>query len=318
MIRCRVCGNGEGNVAHRFREMYFGTGETFEYGECGRCGSLSIADVPADMGRHYPKDYYSLKTDYRGALAGYLKGRRDRYFLYGRSLPGWLVSLRSVPNPYIEWIRTLGLPPGAAILEIGCGTGTMLVNLTDAGFAVLGVDPYVPADIRYPNGTRILKKRIEDMDGRFDALMLHHSLEHVEDPNAVFREARRLLKPGGKMLVRTPVAGKAAWRSYGKDWFQLDAPRHMVILSEAGMAALAAAHGFRIYRTVYDSTASQFWASEQYVRGIACMDRRSRAVDPGSPIFSDREMREFEERATRLNRSSDGDQAAFYLEVPGE
>jgi hypothetical protein len=29
-------------------------------------------------------------------------------------------------------------------------------------------------------------------------------------------------------------------------------------------------------------------------------------------------MREFEERATRLNRSSDGDQAAFYLEVPGE
>ena len=59
---CRACGNAEGNTAHFPKEMMFGWREVFEYFECGRCGCLQIAEIPADLGKYYPRDaYYSYQ-----------------------------------------------------------------------------------------------------------------------------------------------------------------------------------------------------------------------------------------------------------------
>jgi SAM-dependent methyltransferase len=143
--------------------------------------------------------------------------------------------------------------------------------------------------------------------------MLHHCLEHLATPQESFAHIRRLVKPGGKTLIRTPVAGTGAWREYGKNWFQLDAPRHLVILSEEGIRRLAARNGFQVLKIIYDSTASQFWASEQYAKGIALMAASSYAVDPEKSLFTATQIRAYEERAAALNARNDGDQASYYL-----
>ena len=57
---CAICSNTQGNGAHEVREMMFGSRDPFTYTECGHCGCLWLVDVPADMARPCPVDYYSF------------------------------------------------------------------------------------------------------------------------------------------------------------------------------------------------------------------------------------------------------------------
>ena len=127
----------------------------------------------------------------------------------------------------------------------------------------------------------------------------------------------RLLKPEGVALVRIPVADSWAWRHYGADWVQLDPPRHLFLHTRRSMDLLAAAAGLKVERVVHDSTAFQFWGSEQYRRGIPLQDPRSYARNPRASAFSAGEIRTFEARAAELNACGEGDQACFYLRRAG-
>ncbi len=55
--RCRICFEPDPQVVE-LREMLFGTRERFDYLHCRACGALQIRDVPGDLGRHYPPEYY--------------------------------------------------------------------------------------------------------------------------------------------------------------------------------------------------------------------------------------------------------------------
>ncbi len=63
----------------------------------------------------------------------------------------------------------------------------------------------------------------------------------------------------------------------------------------------------------YDSTAFQFWGSEQYVRDIPLSDHRSYYVNPDRSIFTEKQMADYAACAAELNAHSRGDQAVFYL-----
>ena len=317
MSKCRVCENILNNQIHQFREQYLGLGDIFEYIECSVCKSLSISNVPVDMSRYYPESYYSYAEKPYNRFQGYLKGCRDRYYL-GRFNPiGYLASFLLSSPTYIDWLLNLNLQPGASILDVGCGAGTLVVNLRDAGFQSVGLDPYISQQINYANGTKVLKQTLEETVGSYDCIMLHHSLEHMALPCDIFVHLDRLLKPDGSLLIRIPLTGSYAWRTYGEHWFQLDAPRHYVLFTEAALVSLAEENGFRVRKIVYDSTASQFWGSEQYLRGIAHTSDSSYTVNPINSVFSPRELQEYTVLATELNMRNDGDQAAFYLTRKG-
>ena len=63
------------------------------------------------------------------------------------------------------------------------------------------------------------------------------------------------------IVIRIPIAGTHAWQTYGVDWVQLDAPRHLFLHTEDGMRSLAAGAGLQVTAVVHDSTAMQFWGS---------------------------------------------------------
>ena len=264
---CRICGNSDNNETYHAREMQLGLRDEFRYFMCSKCGCLQIAEFPANISKYYPADYYSFKpvaVARENFIKQYLKRRRTEFSLHGKVAGGkLLVSLFGVPD-IPEWLKFITPGFEQKILDMGCGSGGLLMGLHDLGYKNLyGADQYIESDIVYPNGVRVYKRELKDVLDTFDLIMFHHSFEHVFDPHSVFSVLPDKIRSGGRILIRIPIVPSFVWEKYKTDWIQLDAPRHIFLHSLDSMGYLAGMYGLDIEQVYYDSQASQLWGSEQ-------------------------------------------------------
>jgi SAM-dependent methyltransferase len=82
----------------------------------------------------------------------------------------------------------------------------------------------------------------------FDVLTMWHSLEHVHRPLEVLHEARRLLAPGGKLIVAVPNIDSLPFRWFGPAWFGLELPRHLTHFTPWALHLMLETAGFRVVR----------------------------------------------------------------------
>lgn len=311
-MNCTLCGNEKDLRVHRAREMMFGFRETFGYLHCPDCGCLALHEVPADMGKYYPPEYYSQDDDATYPwLMRYLLRKRDRFALQGRGLLGrWLNSL--LGSQALASLAKLSPAPDTRILDVGCGAGSLLKSLRRMGFTRLqGADPYNRAHIRHDEHLEIHKATINEMKGEWDVIMLHHAFEHLQNPLETLQQIHQRLAPNGTCLLRIPIVPSVVWDEYGVNWVQLDAPRHYYNHSVESIRRLAQSSGFELADVVYDSTGFQFWGSELYARDIPL--QQARGFKTFSKLFPMKALREFGRRAEEANAQGRGDQAAFYL-----
>jgi len=101
------------------------------------------------------------------------------------------------------------LPAGGTVVEVGCGPGGNLVPFAEAGYRTVGVDLGTTGfelgrargvDLRQGDAASLLAEGV----GPVDLLVLHHVLEHFEDPIEALRPIRRLLAPRGVLWVEVP------------------------------------------------------------------------------------------------------------------
>ncbi|MBQ0820185.1 class I SAM-dependent methyltransferase [Microvirga sp. HBU67558] len=318
MLSCRLCAHQGAHKHLTVKEMMFGTREAFDYFQCSACGTLQITQIPpADvLAQHYPSDYYSFEGGFKGygtPLKTFLLTQRDRAAVGDTMLIGSLMIRARPAKGTIRICQQIGINQSHRILDVGCGNGSLLDHLAYLGFQHLtGVDPFITADLITPHGAKVFKRYVSDVSERFDVVMFHHSLEHVPNPLDSLQGARRLLNPGGVCLVRIPTCSSEAFDLYGPNWVQLDAPRHIVIPSREGMKVAADHSGFVLEQVIDDSTALQFWGSEQYRQGISLSrDPRSYAVD--KTAMPPEQIAALNRKAEELNNRHRGDQAAFIL-----
>jgi SAM-dependent methyltransferase len=320
-IICRVCSSKEPEEWLYPQEMMFGLKERFSYFRCASCGCLQIDEVPTNMGKYYPSNYYSYENiqDTQGSWKTAIK-RKLFYPLMTRHQLGWgsifgriLCHFKAAPS-FPEWLRFLVRPISLddKVLDVGCGSGINLLALRNCGFTnLLGVDPFISQSIAYDGGVRVNKWRLQDVEGKFSLITFHHVFEHLDNPLEVLEQARRLLLPGGQILIRIPLSDSVAAQKYKEKWVQLDAPRHVTLQTRKSMELLAKKSEMKIVRVVYDSTEFQFWGSEQYLLDIPLMDKHSFQNDPMNGVFQSEKMKWFADESIRLNREQKGDQAAF-------
>jgi len=290
----------------------FGSFDEFEYIECAQCGCLFIKDIPEDMSRYYTSGYYSMNMNRIDLLKFYLGAFVLRFYFSNSNMRSILSELDHLSK--FDWLMDYTIKKDSQILDVGCGVGKILLVLRHLGyFHLTGIDPFISHDISYSNGVCILKKELVGLEGQFDLIMFHHSFEHIPDPFSSLRELHRLLCPGGIVLIRTPVAQTYAWKTYGTDWVQFDAPRHLYLYSVEGMKILAGKAGFKVDKVRFDSTGFQIWGSEQYIKNISLMGKQSYKTSPRKSLFRHKDIRVFKKYAHQLNDSNDGDQACFYL-----
>lgn len=305
---CVACGT-DGRHASRFeaRETQDMTGETFTYRLCQGCGSLQIVDVPEDIGRYYDASSYSsfnVKTSIvdrpivQNPLArAVLRGMGAVHRRTGRGLG-------------LRFVRDAGISPRESVIDIGSGIGENLVLMRLLGHRELvGSDPFLPQDVDR-NGVKVLRRHHSELTGSYDWVVMNHSFEHVPDPHAMLASATRILAPGGRILVRMPIMGSAAWERYGMDWSQVDAPRHLVLYTPAAMDRMAGAAGLQVDRLFYDSWSFQLWGSELIKRGLP---HKGASMRQARAHFTKAQIRAWEQESHELNARRQGDAGGYVL-----
>ena len=314
MTRCKICQNSSGNKIHTAYEMYFGLREQFEYVECASCGCLQIKEVPKNLEKYYPINYYSyqLKSNPRKTpIRTFLRRQRSKYCLFGNNK---IWPLRSNKYSSFKWFKKTNVKFDSSILDVGCGNGKLLNRMQRNGFHNLtGVDPFIKENLFYQNGVKVLKKEILELEGQFDLIMCHDSFEHMPQPLDVLKKFYELLKPNKFVLIKIPVASCFAWRHYGVNWFALDAPRHLFLHTIKSIKLLSKQARFKIVDIEFDSTENQFIYSELYLKDIPLVASSKYLHDSHRPIFSKQQIKAFKAKAEELNRKNDGDHACFYL-----
>ncbi len=116
-----------------------------------------------------------------------------------------------MPNPSIfasvraAWSREPA--QGKKALDLSCGSGDTSKMLVSLGFEVVATDygppPPMPKGIKRVGGVD-LNEFLPFQSGSFDAVNLVEVIEHIEHQAQLIREIRRVLKPGGRLLISTP------------------------------------------------------------------------------------------------------------------
>lgn len=144
--------------------------------------------------------------------------------IYGRQVDIFLEIIHS------RW-SDMGL--NVRILDLGCGDGEMVRAMRQRGYLAWGSDLKVPEnseDVFFLPADPSTG-RVEAGDGSFDVVISNQVLEHAMDLPAIFREIRRILRPGGVSLhafpsrwslleqhVSVPLGGVFRSRSYLRFW----------------------------------------------------------------------------------------------------
>lgn len=316
---CILCGNTVNNQWYTVKELQLGWEEYFSYQLCGSCGSMQLLDVPENPGKYYPnEDYYSFKLDMHiRKKADILRKIKAGYLLFGKNkLLGSLLSIGYKMPEQFQWMKDVGAKFSDAILDIGTGNGSLLARLFQIGFTNLtGIDPFINESHEY-GSVKILKKDIYEVTEQYDVVMMHHSFEHMLQPQQVLAQAMKITKPGGHVLVRIPVMGNYGWQQYGVCWGGIDAPRHIFIPSEKQMRILAEQVGFVIEKFYYDSPVSMIWISEQHKRGMHLYHADSYLFHTPNSLFAKKDIRHFRSILQKENQLGNGDTAVFCLRNP--
>ncbi|HEY7183197.1 MAG TPA: class I SAM-dependent methyltransferase [Blastocatellia bacterium] len=133
-------------------------------------------------------------------------------------------------------------------LEIGCSTGEML-EAASSSFTVMGVE----ADERTSRaaamrGLDVFNGSLRDArfpEGHFDVAAMYHVIEHVPSPRRELLELRRIIKPGGWLVLETPNIATVWYRLLGGRWRQF-IPDHIFFFSPRTITRLCESGGFEV------------------------------------------------------------------------
>jgi SAM-dependent methyltransferase len=153
---------------------------------------------------------------------------------------------------HVRFLRAC-VPPSAGkarLLDIGCGSGTFLHLARKYGYDCHGMDVSVQAvaEAQRQYGLDVRQGTIGSElweSGSFDGVSMFHVLEHLIDARQALEYAGRLLKPGGTLIVQVPNAASIQAGIFGRRWFGLDVPRHLVNFTPAALTFLLHETGFR-------------------------------------------------------------------------
>jgi len=141
--------------------------------------------------------------------------------------------------------------PGSRALDLGCGQGEFTAVIAAAGASVVGVDVAEAALERARRRHPELELRLVPVegplpfpDGAFDLVWSSEVIEHVADTARWLSEVRRVLAPGGRLLLTTPSHGRLRLLFGGVTRYSEPLGDHLHLYTKASLRELLDEFGF--------------------------------------------------------------------------
>lgn len=163
--------------------------ESWQYLSCKDCGLVWLHPRPSS-------------TELLKSYDTYLS-------VHENEIESWRKMIKPVVDTAANLINDLKKTEGKRLLDIGCGYGFFLHEMTQRGWHVEGIEVSSTGReyARKNLGLAIHSKLLENInfpDASFDVVTLFYVIEHVHDPGKILREVHRILKPDGMVLLRWP------------------------------------------------------------------------------------------------------------------
>ena len=242
--RCALCGSLD--FIEKFAttdRLYATTTKRFAIRQCVKCGLMRLSPQPRpdEFAAYYPRKYW---------------------FDPQRDAPSRLEEMyrRLVLRDHLWFVARALLHTGVSgpVLDVGCGGGLLIGMLRERGVCAIGLD-------LSPDAARLARQRhsVDAVAGdlplspfapqSFAAVTMFHVLEHVRGPLVYLREAGRLLKPDGRLIVQVPNAASWQFALLGRAWNGVDAPRHLHLFRDLDVERMLLSSGFEVVRRKYFS-----------------------------------------------------------------
>jgi len=241
-VRCNLCGNDNYRPIMELSDDRFRiTDELFRIVQCTQCGLMYTNPRPAEeeMGRFYPSEYYDHRKDITSPSAASDASKSGTLGAFYEKLKRMKRQLRLLEKARrIEQMRGRG-----KLLDVGCASGDFLAFMKQRGWDSQGVEvsPQMCEYARTHYGLKVFNGHFQEAGfeaGSFDIITFWSVLEHLHDPLATLREAARMLKPGGKVIVLVPNIESWEAKLLGDKWPHLDIPRHLFHFSPRTLTGL--------------------------------------------------------------------------------
>jgi len=259
-VPCDYCGSRDADVLLRGRDRAHGMPGEFNVVACRRCGLARTSPRPTveSLAAAYPEEYPEHQVDGREARApqGLLRWAlvNRRGYPLGRRSPAavrWLMA--PLAAAALSGRRTFGYLPYTGegrLLDFGCGVGGYVATMAAAGWKSEGIDMSAEAVRRGREAGLTL--HLGTLPGAdlapqlYEVVTMWQALEHVPSPKATLEAVRRLLRPGGRLLVVCPRLDSLDARWFGAAWFALELPRHLTHFTAATLRRHLEAAGFEV------------------------------------------------------------------------
>lgn len=165
----------------------------------------------------------------------------------------------------LEYLNGLS---GGRLVDVGCGLGYLLSGL-DERWEKYGVEVSAFAAERAREWGRIHCGTLQDAsypNEFFDAVVLHHVIEHVADPVSLIDEVRRILRPQGGLVLGTPDFDSACARRFGSKYRLLHDKTHISLFTNDSMHRFLREHGFVIDCVEYPYFDTRYFTAENLMR----------------------------------------------------
>ena len=248
---CPLC-NSIGLFSFKGRDLLYNKPEIYRYMQCNRCAAVYQEPMPTfdEIVRYYPDNYgiYIAIPPLKHFSFSKLGVLHYKYNYTDLNIP-WLFRLLSPVISAFKYRDTIRFIPNGKGLDIGCGNGKFIRDMNSLGWQFEGVEfNPIAVDICRKAALKVFHGDLYTAafkDNSFDLISARQVIEHIPDPVNFMNEIARILKSGGRLLLKTPNSKALGRRWFGMFWFANEIPRHLVLFCPANLNMLAERFGLR-------------------------------------------------------------------------
>ena len=253
---CCICRHDKADFLFLVPDSTGVTDLKFSIVRCRTCGLIYTTPRPTEyeIHRFYPPEFFerwtSLKSNHGSSTT--LERLHNIYRKWIRQRQEKLISQWKV-----SWLADV--KPGR-ILDLGCAAGYFLFAMQEKGWEAYGVEISEDA-ANYAQsklGIKVFQGTLNEanlQENFFDVITLWSVLEHLHAPLETLREANRLLKKGGLLIVKVPniesLESKLFIRLLEGNYVGWHAPQHLYHFSPATLCLIFQRAGFQVVNLQY-------------------------------------------------------------------